>query len=121
MRQTEVSTQAEARLRTAALRLKSALAAAQVMAAGARVLALLGKANFDPVQPRVPRGDPDGGQWTKVPGWHGNNPAREPAANEAPASRPRNSARHLPPRFSPTLPKEPPPEIPQDQARRAYR
>ena len=39
------------------------------MAAGARVLALLGKANFDPMQPRVPRGEPDGGQWTRVEGW----------------------------------------------------
>ena len=65
----EATTQAEARLRMAALRLKSALAAAEVMAAGARVLALLGKANFDPMQPRVPRGNPRGGQWTRVEGW----------------------------------------------------
>jgi hypothetical protein len=24
------------------------------------------KYNFDPTQPRVPRGDPDGGRWTRV-------------------------------------------------------
>lgn len=27
------------------------------------------KANFDPNQPRVPRGHPNGGQWTRVGGW----------------------------------------------------
>ena len=69
MLQVEVTTQAETRLRMAVLRLKSALAAAEVVAAGARVLVLLGKANFDPTQPRVPRGGPDGGQWTRVEGW----------------------------------------------------
>ncbi len=84
MREMAVSTQAEARLRTAALRLKSALAAAEVMAAGARVLALLGKANFDPDQPRVPRGEPDGGQWTRVEGWHSSRPRVQPASNEPP-------------------------------------
>jgi hypothetical protein len=29
-------------------------------------LELLAKANFNPNQPRVPRGNPDGGQWTRV-------------------------------------------------------
>jgi hypothetical protein len=28
-------------------------------------LALDGKANFNPNQPRVPRGRPDGGRWTR--------------------------------------------------------
>jgi len=33
------------------------------------ILALLeGKANFNPNQPRVPKGNPDGGQWTRVGG-----------------------------------------------------
>jgi hypothetical protein len=27
------------------------------------------KAGFRPDQPRVPRGDPDGGQWTQIPGY----------------------------------------------------
>jgi hypothetical protein len=64
----DVSTQTEVRLRTAVLRLRSVLAAAQVIAAGWRVLALLAKANFDPNQPRVPRGEPEGGEWTGVEG-----------------------------------------------------
>ena len=29
------------------------------------------KANFDPNQPRVPRGNPDGGQWTRTGGGSG--------------------------------------------------
>jgi hypothetical protein len=89
------STPAEAHLRTAALRLKSALAAAEVIAAGTRVLALLGKANFDPNQPRVPRGNPDGGQWTHVGG------------GSADPAQPRLAA------------DEPPPEIPKDRPPRA--
>jgi hypothetical protein len=31
------------------------------------------KANFDPNQPRVPAGNPDGGQWTDEPGWTGGS------------------------------------------------
>jgi len=31
-----------------------------------------GKANFNPNQPRVPAGNPDGGQWTDDQGWAGN-------------------------------------------------
>ncbi len=116
MREMAVTTQAEARLRTAALRLKSALAAAQVMAAGARVLALLGKANFDPNQPRVPRGSPGGGRWTRVPAWHGNNPPRGPVANEAPASRPQTETLRPIPNFTP-IPA--PPEIPKIEPPRA--
>jgi hypothetical protein len=30
--------------------------------------ALFPKANFDPDQPRVPRGHPDGGRWTRIAG-----------------------------------------------------
>jgi hypothetical protein len=38
-----------------------------------RVLdALHGKANFNPTQPRVPRGNPDGGQWTDDPAHGGS-------------------------------------------------
>jgi hypothetical protein len=32
---------------------------------------LLTKANFNPNQPRVPAGNPDGGQWTDDPSWTG--------------------------------------------------
>ncbi len=83
------------------------------------MLALLGKANFDPNQPRVPRGSPGGGQWTKVPGWHGNNPPTGAAANEAPASRPPSGISRPPPRFSPIPPNEPPPQIPTIEPPRA--
>lgn len=30
---------------------------------------LFGKANFNPNQPRVPAGNPDGGQWTRIDGY----------------------------------------------------
>ena len=33
------------------------------------------KAGFRPDQPRVPAGDPDGGQWTRTPGWARDSPA----------------------------------------------
>lgn len=115
-----VMTQAEARLRTAALRLKSALAAARVVAAGERVLALLGKANFDPMQPRVPRGDPRGGQWTKVPGWHGNLPPRQRLiANEPQDNYPRANASRSPSALRQITAKEQPPEIPKIRPPRA--
>lgn len=52
------------RVSTALRRLHYQLAAARVVAAAKRLAELLGKANFDPNQPRVPRGNPDGGQWT---------------------------------------------------------
>jgi len=39
--------------------------------AKARALARVVKANFNPNQPRVPRGNPDGGQWTPVGGGGG--------------------------------------------------
>jgi hypothetical protein len=57
-------------IRTNALRVRWLLAAEQVQEKGSR-LALLLKANFSPAQPRVPRGNPDGGQWTRVGGLDG--------------------------------------------------
>jgi hypothetical protein len=39
--------------------------------AKARHLARVAKVNFNPNQPRVPRGNPDGGQWTRVGGAGG--------------------------------------------------
>ena len=44
---------------------------AENVLAKARHLARVAKANFDPNQPRVPRGNPDGGQWTRVGGGSG--------------------------------------------------
>jgi hypothetical protein len=49
------------------LRLRSEIAAVRVLKSAAQV-ALLLKSNFNPNQPRVPAGNPDGGQWTRVGG-----------------------------------------------------
>lgn len=56
-------------------------AAQLAFAASAARLALALHAGFRPEQPRVPAGNSDGGQWTKVPGW-----ARGLAALERPSS-----------------------------------
>jgi len=42
------------------------IAVTRLMLKAARLQALLGKANFNPNQPRVPRGSPHGGEWTRV-------------------------------------------------------
>ena len=84
------------------LRLKSVLAAAEVMTAGRRVLELLSKANFDPNQPRVPGGNPDGGQWTGE-GWH--------STQQVAAIIPLRVLRRL-------IGRDPPPEVPQDKPSR---
>jgi hypothetical protein len=47
-------------------KLKYELRAARFLRATERLIAVLRKANFDPNQPRVPAGNPDGGQWTGV-------------------------------------------------------
>jgi hypothetical protein len=101
----EISTQAAQRLRMAALRVKSALAAADVKAAGARVLALLGKANFDPNQPRVPSGNPEGDQWTRVEAWRSGRSRTQLASI---VGIPRWLLRDL-------ISRNPPPEIPDDE------
>lgn len=43
-------------------------AALDVVAAGRRLASLAAKANFNPGQPRAPRGNADGGRWTRTPG-----------------------------------------------------
>jgi hypothetical protein len=52
---------------TLLLRLRSEVAAAEFLASAERLSRLL-KANFNPNQPRVPAGNPDGGQWTSTGG-----------------------------------------------------
>lgn len=48
------------------LAFRSELSAFRLALISANLRFLLQKANFDPNQPRVPRGNPDGGQWTKI-------------------------------------------------------
>ena len=52
----------------AAHRLRAALAGLNLVANARCFAELAAKANFNPGQPRVPRGGADGGRWTKVPG-----------------------------------------------------
>jgi hypothetical protein len=49
-------------------RTRCELAAAHLLRSARTVIRLAAKANYNPMQPRVPRGRPDGGRWTKVPG-----------------------------------------------------
>jgi hypothetical protein len=46
--------------------LRAKLAAARFRLTAIALKQLLGKANFDPNQPRVPRGNRDGGRWTRI-------------------------------------------------------
>jgi hypothetical protein len=46
--------------------LRAKLAAARFWLTAIALKQLLGKANFDPNQPRVPRGNRDGGRWTRI-------------------------------------------------------
>lgn len=49
-----------------------------------------GDHHFDPEQPRVPAGNPDGGQWTRIPGWsrfaanETDSPGKPPTRSDAP-------------------------------------
>lgn len=53
-----------AELKRAILALEWEIAAERFLLAARRLATLLGKANFNPAQPRVPAGNSDGGQWT---------------------------------------------------------
>lgn len=63
MQESEASCQASAALH----RIRSLLLA-NVVEEKLRSLERAVKANFNPNQPRVPRGNPDGGQWTSTGG-----------------------------------------------------
>ncbi len=65
MRESAASRQVSARLRTI-----RSLLLAKVVEEKLRDLERAVKANFNPNQPRVPRGNPDGGQWTSTGGPH---------------------------------------------------
>ena len=51
--------------------LRSDITAFRVYVSALRLCLLARKAGFRPDQPRVPGGNPDGGQWTDDPGWIG--------------------------------------------------
>ncbi len=59
----------------ARLRWRASVAAFEVLIAARRLKRLIEKANFNPQQPRLPRGHPDGGQWTRVGAAEGGEPA----------------------------------------------
>lgn len=66
------------------VRLKAQIAGARVLQRAQALRALLGKAGFRPDQPRVPRGRPDAGKWTKEPGSAGPEPIDEPPTLDLP-------------------------------------
>ena len=72
------------RLRTKCSQLQASLAFRRMQLAYARNLVALGKAGFNPAQPRVPAGHPDGGQWTR----DGTVPARVRLADASPVISP---------------------------------
>lgn len=55
---------------SAILALRSDIAYLQVQVSALKLMRLLTKHNFDPSQPRVPAGSPDGGQWTDAGGGY---------------------------------------------------
>jgi hypothetical protein len=56
------------------------------------------KANFNPSQPRLPAGDPDGGQWTRVGGTGGAARRRNPPPSETGSGRPGDAIGSVPAR-----------------------
>lgn len=54
------------------------------------------KANFNPSQPRLPAGDPDGGQWTRVGGTGGAARRRNPPPSETGSDRPGDAIGSVP-------------------------
>jgi hypothetical protein len=106
----------------ALLRPRCELAAANVIESAKRLSVLL-KANFNPNQPRVPAGNPDGGQWTSSsptgPTADAGDPIesgrREPDNSSAP--RPPLQITIRPPALGTPPPLDPPPEIPRQRPR----
>jgi hypothetical protein len=78
--------------------------------------ALSGKANFNPNQPRVPAGNPDGGRWTGDPKWGGSGKPSKP--------RTRSRSSHIgdpkgpePTAKPPAVPSAKPPTVQEQNAR----
>ena len=77
---------------TGDLALKHDIAATRMIVAGLQIRALFCRYSFDPNQPRVPRGNSDGGEWTDGGGFG--------AADRSPASRPQRVAQNTTGNFS---------------------
>lgn len=65
------------RLSAKSSQLQASLALRRMQLAYARHLVALGKAGFNPAQPRVPAGHPEGGQWTREGGAADAGPYRD--------------------------------------------
>jgi hypothetical protein len=83
-------------IRTGLLQLRWLLAAEAVQAKGAEVARLL-RAKYDPDQPRVPAGNPEGGRWTDAEGGLGANTEAERSSGRASEPRIQVAARRLSP------------------------
>lgn len=74
------------------------------------------KANFNPNEPRVPRGNPDGGQWTYVPGWSSSNRRnRQSTDDDGGDETTRDSSRTGRIRLAGEIPTGDPPDIPKEK------
>lgn len=71
------SARAHTSLASSPSQLESSLAFRRLQLAYARNLVAFGKAGFNPAQPRVPAGHPDGGQWTRQGGAADAGPYRD--------------------------------------------
>ena len=65
------------RLRARCSQLQASFTLRRLQLAYARHLVAFGKAGFNPAQPRVPAGHPEGGQWTREGGGAGAGPYRD--------------------------------------------
>jgi hypothetical protein len=75
------------------------------------------KYNFNPNQPRVPRGNPDGGQWTYVPGWSSSDRGDDGGGEQrVPPPKRIRLAGEIPTGDPPEIPKERPPTTRQRNA-----
>ena len=84
---------------------------ARVVEAKLRDLQLAVKAGFDPNQPRVPAGNPDGGQWTGSGGESGSGGERVGIGVGGASGRPIRVAQNDPPDHLKDFPEKRPPDV----------
>lgn len=106
--------------REEAARLRWQMAHTRLLLAAYRLDALVAKANFNPNEPRVPRGNPRGGKWTKEGGGSGASPGSGAGSKPHSPASPRPKRLDVRPRGigdnggppleePPHIPAEPPP------------